>query len=146
MTTYTLDDKQLAEMTTDLLKWAANPAHLDAFRQQCATAAALITAHLAGADTATEAAALLESIYAHGGRAEIERIERMDEQHQAAVAAYARGDLYAWRDEFKRLLDDLSEAQLEVVADHIADLDPDDTDAPVLIDPALVLQMPAGIQ
>lgn len=140
----TLEDRDLAEMADDLRRWSGNSAHTDAFRQQCAHAAKLIDAHLGGADNAAEAGAVLEALYDGAAPAEIARITRMEAQQQAVDEAFGQSDFATWREEFKALLDTLSEAHLEFLAEHFAHLDP----APdvVLVDAALLHDMPAAVQ
>lgn len=145
----TLSDTDLAEMAADLQRWSSNPTHTDAFRRQCDLAANLIAQHLAGADNAAEAGAVLEALYDGAAPAEIARITRMEAQQQAVDEAFGQSDFATWREEFKALLDNLSESHLQIMAEHFAHLDP----APdvvlvdtALVDTALVHDMPAAVQ
>jgi hypothetical protein len=141
-----LDNAQLAEMRDDLVEWSQRPTHSDEFRQACAAAAGLIADHLAGADNEAEAAPVLEAIFGQLAPAEIARLQSMTALHDAVDEAFVQGDFDAWRERFKELLDSLSEAHLEFLAEHFDSLGEAGDDNVLVLDPALVHAMPATAQ
>ena len=141
-----LDNAQLAEMRDDLVEWSQRATHSDEFRQACAAAAGLIADHLAGADNQAEAAPVLEAIFGHLAPAEIARLQSMTALHDAVDEAFVQGDFDAWRERFKELLDSLSEAHLEFLAEHFDSLGEEGNDNVLVLDPALVHAMPATAQ
>lgn len=139
----TLTDTDLAEMSLKLIRYSEHPGHLDAFREKCAETAALIEALLAGRDVKDATIAAIEAVFGPLAKSEIARMKRVEELDHELLDAFEAQDQARWKATFKQLLDELSEAQIEVVMDGMFDLSQCST--ATMVDAASLHDMPAGV-
>lgn len=116
----TLHPEDLAEMHACVLAWAANDVHVDAFRAACVDVAKRIELHLDGQGDDLACARAIEHLFGVLAPPEIKRLDRVTTLFDSMSEAFDAADVRGWVKAFKRLLDLLSEEQVDALMHHVA--------------------------